>query len=341
MTRRAPCSAPAAGARPSPSVLADAGARGRDVGSPRRGGRPDQRRARQPRLPARPRLPAAVSRHDRPGRGASRAPTSSCSPCRRRRCAPTSPRGADAPAADAVIVSLMKGVELGTTKRMSEVIAEVGGRRARADRVVSGPNLAREIAATQPAASVVACADPADGRAGRGGVRDAVLPALHRHRRRRHRARRRREERHRPGRRHGRGPGLGRQHQGLDHHPRARRDRPARRWRSAPTRRPSPGWPASATSSPPACRRCRATTRSACTSAGACRLQEVVAVTRQTAEGVKSCASILELARSHGVDVPIVEHVDAVVQHGRTAPKVVETPACRAPARPRRPERPA
>ena len=60
---------------------------------------------------------------------------------------------------DAAVVSLMKGVELGTTKRMSEVIAEVG--RVESDRivVVSGPNLAREIASRQPAASVVACSD--------------------------------------------------------------------------------------------------------------------------------------------------------------------------------------
>jgi glycerol-3-phosphate dehydrogenase (NAD(P)+) len=60
---------------------------------------------------------------------------------------------------DAVLVSLMKGVELGTTKRMSEVIAEVADVPAERIAVVSGPNLAREIAAKQPAATVVACAD--------------------------------------------------------------------------------------------------------------------------------------------------------------------------------------
>ena len=41
----------------------------------------------------------------------------------------------------------MKGVELGTAKRMSEVIAEVAGAAADRIAVVSGPNLAREIAA--------------------------------------------------------------------------------------------------------------------------------------------------------------------------------------------------
>ncbi len=60
---------------------------------------------------------------------------------------------------DAVFVSLMKGVELGTTKRMSEVIAEVTGAGPERIAVVSGPNLAREIALREPAASVIACAD--------------------------------------------------------------------------------------------------------------------------------------------------------------------------------------
>jgi glycerol-3-phosphate dehydrogenase (NAD(P)+) len=59
----------------------------------------------------------------------------------------------------AVLVSLMKGVELGTLDRMSEVIAEVTGAGPERIAVVSGPNLAKEIARREPAASVVACAD--------------------------------------------------------------------------------------------------------------------------------------------------------------------------------------
>jgi glycerol-3-phosphate dehydrogenase (NAD(P)+) len=62
-------------------------------------------------------------------------------------------------AADAVLVSLMKGIELGTAKRMSEVIAEVAGVGADRVAVVSGPNLAAEVARRLPAATVVACAD--------------------------------------------------------------------------------------------------------------------------------------------------------------------------------------
>jgi glycerol-3-phosphate dehydrogenase (NAD(P)+) len=63
--------------------------------------------------------------------------------------------------ADATLVSLMKGVELGTAKRMSEVIAEVTGTEPERIAVVTGPNLALEIAAEQPTATVVACLDEA------------------------------------------------------------------------------------------------------------------------------------------------------------------------------------
>ncbi len=60
---------------------------------------------------------------------------------------------------DALVMSLMKGVELGTAKRMSEVIEEVAGIGDDRVAVLSGPNLSHEIANRQPAASVIACAD--------------------------------------------------------------------------------------------------------------------------------------------------------------------------------------
>jgi glycerol-3-phosphate dehydrogenase (NAD(P)+) len=63
----------------------------------------------------------------------------------------------------ALLVSLMKGIELGTHKRMSEVIREVLNIPASRVAVVSGPNLAREIAERQFAASVVACSDELSG----------------------------------------------------------------------------------------------------------------------------------------------------------------------------------
>jgi len=59
----------------------------------------------------------------------------------------------------AVLLSLAKGVELGTCKRMSEVVRDVTGAPAEQVAVLTGPNLAGEIARRQPSASVVACAD--------------------------------------------------------------------------------------------------------------------------------------------------------------------------------------
>jgi glycerol-3-phosphate dehydrogenase (NAD(P)+) len=46
-------------------------------------------------------------------------------------------------------------------------------------------------------------------------------------------------------------------------------------------------------------------------------LEELLAQKHQTAEGVKSCRSILDLARKHDVDMPITEQVVAVVHEGR------------------------
>ncbi len=63
--------------------------------------------------------------------------------------------------AGALLVSLMKGIELGTCKRMSEVTMDVLGVPASRVAVVSGPNLAREIAERQVAATVVASSDEA------------------------------------------------------------------------------------------------------------------------------------------------------------------------------------
>jgi glycerol-3-phosphate dehydrogenase (NAD(P)+) len=59
----------------------------------------------------------------------------------------------------ALLVSLMKGIELGSCYRMSEVIGQVAGAPRERIAVVSGPNLAREIARREHAATVVACTD--------------------------------------------------------------------------------------------------------------------------------------------------------------------------------------
>ena len=64
---------------------------------------------------------------------------------------------------DATLLSLAKGIELGTLMRMSQVIVSVTGADPSRVAVISGPNLASEIAECQPAATVVACSD--SGRA--------------------------------------------------------------------------------------------------------------------------------------------------------------------------------
>jgi glycerol-3-phosphate dehydrogenase (NAD(P)+) len=58
----------------------------------------------------------------------------------------------------ALLVSLIKGIELGTRQRMSEVICEVLGADPARVAVVTGPNLAGEIVRRQFTATVVACA---------------------------------------------------------------------------------------------------------------------------------------------------------------------------------------
>jgi glycerol-3-phosphate dehydrogenase (NAD(P)+) len=63
----------------------------------------------------------------------------------------------------ATLVSLAKGIELVTLMRMSQVIVSVTGVDPSQVAVISGPNLASEIAEREPAATVIACSD--SGRA--------------------------------------------------------------------------------------------------------------------------------------------------------------------------------
>ncbi|ORB32637.1 glycerol-3-phosphate dehydrogenase [Mycolicibacterium parafortuitum] len=64
---------------------------------------------------------------------------------------------------DSTLVSLAKGIELDSLMRMSQVIAQVTGADAGRIAAITGPNLASEIGDEQPAATVVACTD--SGRA--------------------------------------------------------------------------------------------------------------------------------------------------------------------------------
>ena len=61
--------------------------------------------------------------------------------------------------AETPVVSLTKGIEEDGLKRMTEVIEEEGNLGPSRVAVLSGPNLAREIAQRQPSATTLACAD--------------------------------------------------------------------------------------------------------------------------------------------------------------------------------------
>jgi glycerol-3-phosphate dehydrogenase (NAD(P)+) len=217
--------------------------------------------------------------------------------------------------AGAALVSLMKGIELGTCKRMSEVICEVAGVPEQRVAVVSGPNLAREIAERQPAAAVVACADEqvADrlqeachvpwfrpytnpdvvGVELGGAVKNVIALAV--------------------------GVAVG---MGLGDNVRA--SLMTRGLAEIARLGAALGADAHtfaglagmgdlvATCSSPLSRN-----RTFGENLGrGMTLAEVIAATKQTAEGVKSCESILELARKHDVEMPITEVVVGVVHDG-------------------------
>jgi glycerol-3-phosphate dehydrogenase (NAD(P)+) len=223
---------------------------------------------------------------------------------------------------DCVLVSLMKGIELGTTRRMSEVIAEVTGAGPERIAVVSGPNLAKEIALRQPAASVVACAD--EGVAEKlqqvchtayfrpytntdvlgvevgGAVKNVIALAVGM----------------------AKGMGMGDNSQasiitrGLAEITRLGLAQGA----DAATFAGLAGvGDLVATCMSPLSRN-----RTFGENLGkGMSLDEVVRATRQTAEGVKSAESILALARAHHVDMPIVEHVEAAVHDGLPPGEIV------------------
>jgi glycerol-3-phosphate dehydrogenase (NAD(P)+) len=55
------------------------------------------------------------------------------------------------------------------------------------------------------------------------------------------------------------------------------------------------------------------------------RVAEILASTRQVAEGVKSCESVADLARANGVDMPITDGVVEVVHNGVAPQEMVRT----------------
>jgi glycerol-3-phosphate dehydrogenase (NAD(P)+) len=221
----------------------------------------------------------------------------------------------------ALLVSLMKGIELGTCNRMSEVIGQVAGAPAERIAVVSGPNLSREIARREHAATVVACTDNAaaerlqrachtgyfrpytnpdvTGCELGGAVKNVIALGV--------------------------GVAVG---MGLGDNTRAMLITRG----LAETARLGAALGADphtfaglagmgdlvATCSSPLSRN-----RTFGENLGrGMAVEDVIAITRQTAEGVKSSQSVLELAKRHGVEMPITEVMVAVMHHGLEVSKV-------------------
>jgi glycerol-3-phosphate dehydrogenase (NAD(P)+) len=216
---------------------------------------------------------------------------------------------------DSVVVSLMKGIELGTMRRMSQIISEDGGIPADRVAVVSGPNLAREIAQRSPAATTVACPNEASAKRLQeacttgyfrpywttdvvgaeigGSVKNVIALAN--------------------GMAVGLGYGANAQAslitRGLAEMSRLGVALGANQMTFLGL---AGMGDLIATCSSPLSRN-----RTFGEHLGqGLSVDETIAVTTQTCEGVKSCQPILELARSHGVEMPITEQVVAVVHKG-------------------------
>ena len=87
-------------------------------------------------------------------------------------------------AASTPFLSLTKGIEDASLLRMSQVAAEVlEGHDPDSIGVLSGPNIAREVVAGQPAATVVALADRRDRVAPAAGTDVPVIAGVHEPRR--------------------------------------------------------------------------------------------------------------------------------------------------------------
>jgi glycerol-3-phosphate dehydrogenase (NAD(P)+) len=215
----------------------------------------------------------------------------------------------------ALLVSLIKGIELGSTKRMSEVITEVADVPRDSVVVVSGPNLSKEIAVRQPAATVVACVDERNAAAVQracatayfrpyrhtdvigcelgGAVKNVIAIAV------------------------GMAEGMGfgdNARASLITRGLAETTRLGRALGADPLTFSGLAGLGDlvATCSSPLSRN-----RTVGEQLGRGRsLDEIQGDMRMVAEGVKSSLSILDLARKHDVDMPITEHVAAVVHEG-------------------------
>lgn len=218
---------------------------------------------------------------------------------------------------DSVLVSLMKGIEIGTSLRMSQVIMQSADVPAPRVAVVSGPNLAREIAERQPAATTVACVDEASARRLQeacttdyfrpywttdvigteigGSVKNVIALA------------------------NGiaAGMGLGENSQAsLMTRGLAEMARLGVALGADPLTFQGLAGVGDLVAT---CQSPLSRNRTFGFNLGrGLSVEETIAVTKQTCEAYKSCQPILELGREHGVDMPITEQVVEVLYHGRS-----------------------
>ncbi len=218
---------------------------------------------------------------------------------------------------DSVLVSLMKGIEIGTSKRMSEVIIESAQVPAERVAVVSGPNLAREIAERQPAATTVACVDEDSARRLQdacttdyfrpywttdvvgteigGSVKNVIAVANGM----------------------AAGMGLGENSQAsLITRGLAEMARLGVALGADPLTFQGLAGVGDLVAT---CQSPLSRNRTFGVNLGrGLSVEETIAMTKQTCEAYKSCQPILELGQAHGVDMPITEQVVQVLYHGRS-----------------------
>lgn len=142
----------------------------------------------------------------------------------------------------ALVASLMKGIERTTGKRMDEVVMETLDLPADRFAAISGPNLSKQIADREPAATVVACENLDNARKIAGCLHHRLFPCVRNPRRDRLGNVRIAEERGRAGRRHGPRRRLRRKHCRHDRNPWPSRTDCPGRGGQAPIRRRSPVW---------------------------------------------------------------------------------------------------
>jgi glycerol-3-phosphate dehydrogenase (NAD(P)+) len=224
---------------------------------------------------------------------------------------------------NATLVSLAKGVELGTCKRMSEVICEVAVVRAERVCVLSGPNLAREIAEEQPTATVVACIDhdravgvqqacsapyfrpythtDVTGCELGGAVKNVIALAC------------------------GIAVGMGFGDNTLASIITRGLAETGRLGMALGAEPLTFAGLAGLGDLVATCNSPLSRNRTFGARLGrGMKIEQVMAETRQTAEGVKSCRAVLELACRYGVEMPITEQVVRVVYEGETLPNMVK-----------------